>query len=213
MSKHKPVTPPISRAEFREEIKLTAELLDTFHDTGVSLMTRTVYMGSESDGHEGETGTDSKMAERFLKNLHILEQISDDPIKVYTHNPGGDAYAGLGMYDAIVASPCKIEMYVRGYAMSMGSVILQAADKRVLSRNSTIMIHAGDAGYHGHSRTFVKWAKESERIDALIEGIYLDRIREKHPRFSLVRLKEMLDHDYLLSAAQAVELGLADKIG
>lgn len=213
MTRKKTPEVPRNRAEDREEIKLTLELLDTFHDTGVSLLTRTIFMGSEMDTLEGETGTDAKMAERFIKNLHILENISDLPVRVLMDNLGGDVYHGMAIYDAITESPCEVEIIVRGYAMSMGSLILQAADKRCMGKRSTQMIHAGTMGMEAHSRTFVKWSDETKRIDALCEQIYLDRIREKHPRFSLAKLKDMLDHDTIMTAAQSIELGLADKIG
>jgi ATP-dependent protease ClpP protease subunit len=45
-----------------------------------------------------------------------------------------------------------------------------------------------------------------------MEGIYLKRIKEKHPKFTRRKLKEMMNFDCILSAKEAVELGLADKI-
>lgn len=205
--------PQRTRAEDREEIKLTLELLGTFHDSGLSLMTRTIYMGSESDGHEGETGTDAKMAERFIKNLHVLEFLSDDPVIVIANNCGGDIYHGLAIYDAIKQSSCDVTIKVRGYAMSMGSIILQSADTRIMSRTSTQLIHDGEMGIQAHSRTFIKWGEETKRINNWCAEMYLTRIREKHPSFSMKKLLDMLDHDTFLTAEQSIELGLADEIG
>jgi len=58
-----------------------------------------------------------------------------------------------------------------------------------------------------------RWARECERLDEWMEELYLERIREKKPRFSLEALRGLLDHDTFFTAVQSVELGLADVVG
>lgn len=174
-------------------------------------------MGSESSADaqaegNGESGTDHVMAEKVIKNLYILETISQDPIMILANNCGGDEYHGLAIYDAIKDCKSQITIKVLGHAMSMGSIILQAADKRIMSQNAIQMIHYGTWGVRDHSKTTQQWAKEGLRIDKWMEKLYLGRIRQKQPHFSLQRLQKMLDHDTFLTAEQSVELGLADEI-
>lgn len=184
-----------------------------FHDAGLFLPTRTIYMGSEIVDLVGESGTDARMAERVIKNMHVLESISKDPITIIMNNEGGDEYHGLAMYDVISRSECHVKILVRGHAMSMGSIILQAADERVMSENAVQMIHYGVAGLEHHCKTVWKQAEEMERLNDWMEGLYLGRIREKHQYYDLSELKKLLDHDTFLTAAESVELGLADSIG
>jgi ATP-dependent protease ClpP protease subunit len=187
--------------------------IDKLHDYGIYLPTRTLYMGSEtSDLEEGESGTDSKMAEKLIKNLHILDSKNAEPIIIIANNVGGDEYHTFAIIDAIRKCRSHVTVEVYGHAMSAGSLILQAADKRLMGKNAVQMIHYGTWGVHDHAKTAQKWAKEGERIDQWMEQWYMKKIREKHPDFKLKKLKEMLDHDTFLTARQSVDLGLADGI-
>lgn len=186
--------------------------IDKFHDYGLYLPSRTIYMGSEIVGEDTESGTDALMAERVVKNLHILDKQSEEEITIIMNNLGGDVNHGLAIYDSIRACRSKVTIKVFGNAMSMGSIILQAGDERIMGPNAVQMIHYGYLGVHAHAKTAYKQADENKRIDAWMEKMYLEKIREKIADFSPQRLKGMLDHDCFLTAEKSVELGLADKI-
>lgn len=192
--------------------RINKESIDRLYDYDIHVETRTIYMGSvESSISEGESGVETVMAERMIKALHLLDQ-KNEPITIIMNNPGGDWYHGMAIYDAIKACQSEVTVKVFGMAMSMGAVILQAADHRVLAPSSKVMIHYGFAGMEGHSKTFQKWAEEFKRIDKEMELILLDRIKEKHPTFKLDDLEKLLDHDTILSAKDAINLGLADDL-
>lgn len=201
-----------ARSEERDETKLILELAALAHDKDLFFPDRTIFMGSTMD-HGEESGVDAAMAGTFMKNLHVLQSLSHDPVSVVMNNIGGYVYHGLAIFDAIEATPCDLTILVRGHAMSMGSIILQAAKKRLMGRHSTQMIHYGTDGFYGHSRTFIKVADEAKRINQWMEELYLRRIREKRPRFTLRRLRTMLEHDTYLDASESIALGLADGIG
>jgi len=187
--------------------------IDRFHDYGLWVPTRTIWVGSESYSDEGESGVDGFMAERFIKNMVLLENMSSEPITIIMNNIGGDPYHGFAMYDTISLAKSHVTIEVRGHAMSMGSVILQAADKRVMTATSRQMIHYGSGGTGDlHAKTAQKVAKESLKIDKWMESTYLSRIREKHPEYKLEELQKMLDHDTFLTAEESVRLGLADEV-
>ena len=193
--------------------KFNKDEIDRFHDYSIHVPTRTIFMGSESTDIEmGESGTDSAMAEKAIKNLHLLEALSKEPITIIADNVGGDEYHGFAIYDAIRACESHVTIKVFGHAMSMGSIILQAADERIMAPTSRQMIHYGTWGVCDHAKTAQQWAKEGLKIDNWMENMYLDKIHQKNPGFPMAKLKKMLDHDTFLTAKESVNLGLADKV-
>jgi len=165
----------------------------------VDIAGRTLFLGGE---------VDDGMAERFLKGLHLLSGKSSDEINITINTTGGDEYHGMAIFDAIACSRCHVTMTGYGNVMSMGSWIMQAADLRVLSPNATMMIHYGswDKGDE-HVKYQRVQLEEMERINVITELAYLPKTT-----MSLRRLKKMLEDEVYLSAEQAVELGLADKV-
>jgi ATP-dependent protease ClpP protease subunit len=195
--------------------KPTRDDIDKFHDYSIYLPTRTLYVGSEKVSEVddfAESGCDAFMAERIVKNLHILDSTVAEPINIIMNNIGGDTYHCFAIYDAIRACKSHVVVKVVGHAMSAGSIILQAADERIMTPNSCQMIHYGAFAISGHAKTTQKWAEEGKRIDKWIEQMYLKRINEKNPDFKLATLQRRLNHDTFLSAQESVDLGLADKM-
>jgi ATP-dependent protease ClpP protease subunit len=92
------------------------------------------------------------------------------------NNPGGDWYHGMAIYDAIKYSSCECTIKVYGHAMSMGSIILQAADHRIMMPNSRFMIHYGYDGKAGHAKIVYKWADEGKRVNWEMENLYLEKM-------------------------------------
>lgn len=196
--------------------RINKESIDRFYDYDIHVESRTIYMGSvDNDPEHGESGTDSNMAERVIKGLHILDSAApagDRPITILMNNPGGDVYHGIAIYDAVKACKNHITIIVHGHAMSMGSIILQAADHRVMQPNSRMMVHYGTWGHEDHTRNFQKWAEESQRFMDWMESVYLEKIKQKKPNFTKKQLKELCDFDTILTPEEALELGLADEI-
>ncbi len=192
--------------------KLVKDDIDRLHEHGIYSPSRTIYIGSEYVDNEGETGTDAKMAERAVKNLLILDNASDAPITIIMNNLGGDVFHGMAIYDAIKKCRSHVTVKATGYVMSMGSLILQAADSRVLTPHAVMMIHHGYDNQSNHVKTIRNWVEFGKKYDKILNQIYLGKIREKHPEFKEARLDKMLDFDTLLLAREAVDLGLADSI-
>lgn len=189
--------------------------IDKFHDYGIYIPTRTIYMGSEHVSEVddfAESGCDAFMAELAVKNLHILDAMAEEPITILMNNIGGDEYHCFAIYDAIKACRSHVAIKVVGHAMSAGSIILQAADERIMLPTSRQMIHYGTWGTYDHSKTTQKHAAEGLKIDKWMEQMYLQRIKEKNPDYRLATLQRRLDHDTFLTAKESVELGLADKV-
>jgi len=196
--------------------ELKVDDISHFHAHDLHIPTRTLWMGSLSVDEEGnQSGTDIHMAERLVKNLHVLEIASDkaeDPIVILMENPGGNWDAGMTIYDAIHACKNHVTIVCFGEVMSMGSIILQAADERIMAPNSEMMIHYGEDGFFGDPKSFMNWAKRSERLRTKMEDIYLEKMKEKDGSKNRRHIKALLDEDTILTPELAIELGLADKI-
>lgn len=193
--------------------RINRDEVDRFHDYGIYIPTRTLFMGSEEYSMEdGESGTDGKMAERIIKNILILEGLNKEPITIVMNNIGGDVNHGLAIYDTIKNCESHVTIKVLGNSCSMGSVILQAADERIMAPNAVQMIHYGKMSVNDNNKTVLKQVEESKRIDKWMENMYLEKIQQKNPDFKKSRLKQMFTHDTYLTAEQSVDLGLADKI-
>jgi ATP-dependent Clp protease protease subunit len=186
--------------------------IDKLFDHGFYLPKRTIYMGSELVDFEEQSGVDAMLAEKMIKSLLALESVSTEPITILMHNDGGDWDSGMAIYDAIKECKSHVTVKVYGIAASMATVILQAADERIMSPNAEMMIHYGQSGFHGEDKTLARWAKRFKEINKKMERIYLEKIKEKNKNFTLHRLQKLLDRDTFLSAKEAVELGLADKV-
>lgn len=186
-------------------------------ECGVDLEHRIIDLSSVSTDHEScETGVDSMLAKRVVNGITLLElqdPNGDKPIHFHMIQPGGDEFACAAIYDSIRHCKSPTTITVNGMAMSAGSIILQAAKKRIVMPSAWVMIHYGSWGYNDHPKIMYKWAKQGEKMDAWMEQVYLERIREKHPNFKLKDLEKLLNFDTILSAQESVDLGLADQVG
>lgn len=192
--------------------RIVKESIDRFYDYDIYPETRTLYIGSVSILGGEESGVDAHMAERAIKGLHILDSSSDKPIRIIMNNPGGDKYHGLAIYDAVKACKNHVTITIYGHVMSMGSIILQAADTRIMSANSRMMVHYGTWGAQGIPKVVYSWIEEGKKYDKIMEDIYLESIKKIKPRFSREEVKALLDTDTILNAQECIDLGLCDKI-
>ena len=170
----------------------------------------------------GEPGVEYMMATKVIKNLHVLKNISrTEPITIHLHTCGGFVEEGLAIYDAIKLMPYKVKMISYTHARSMSSIILQAADERILLPNSYYMFHDGEMYTGGTKKQVVSSVEFWEKQDGSMMEIYIDTLKyrgKKYSGWSRDKIKQMLrEHmdkkeDVYLTAQQAVEWGLADKI-
>ena len=162
-------------------MKISKEEIEMFHNYKVWISKRTIYMGSESYDEEGdESGTDNFMVERFIKNIEILESMNHKPITIIMQNCGGDIHSGMALFDRIKLSPCYVTIKVFGEASSMGSLILQAADLRLMSENAVQIIHYGSFSVGGEAKSAYRFVEEFKRIDKFMEKLYMEKIKKSN---------------------------------
>lgn len=187
------------------------EDIDRYFDYGILPGKRILYLGSHSEAGEEESGTDHRMCEDFVKGLTFLHHIGKTkPITVYMNNLGGCWYNGMAMFDLMRECPCHITMVAIGQVCSMGSIILQAADTRIITKNCVMMIHDGSESLNGSPRSVENWAAHVKSIRYDMYEIYLERIKAKKPRMTVGKVEAMCSADTIFDAKQAVDFGLAD---
>lgn len=180
------------------------------NDEIYNLQTYGIYPSARSLFLVGDI--DEELAEKFLKNIIALSEKSED-IYVYIMSNGGDVSAGRAIYDAILACECNVTAIVYGYACSAASFILQAADHRVLMPNAYIMIHVGSEGHdENHPQNIKAWRGFYDFLEDWMEKVYLERIKERKPRFTKRKVKELLVWDKIIQGKEALELGLVDEV-
>ena len=180
-----------------------------FFEHDVDLANRHILIGVG----QWDCEVDFSMAERAIKGLSLLEaQGTDKPINATLTTFGGCEYYGLSIFGAVQSCKSYVSMLGRGPVMSMGAWILQAADERVLDPHATVMIHYGSFYLNDSAVNAYRWVDEFKRLDKKMEDTFLAKIKEKHPRFPRAKIREMLRFDTILTAKQAVALGLADRI-
>lgn len=150
---------------------------------------------------------------RALDVIAGLSELSDrDTINVRINSPGGSVYEGLAMYDAlrmVSARGKKVVVRIDALAASIASIVAMAADELVFAEDARLMIHNPFAYAAGEAEDLRKLAAELDAVKARIIEIYTRKAGDK---ITAEKLSEMMSAETYLSAQEALELGLADRI-
>jgi ATP-dependent Clp protease, protease subunit len=165
------------------------------------LKDRIVFLGS---------AINDEVANSIVAQLLFLQ--SDDPkadIHLYLNSPGGSVSAGLAIYDTMQFVTCDVATYCIGQCASMGAVLLTAGHtaKRFALPNSRIMIHQPLAGMEGTAEEIMIHAKEFKKVKQKLNNILI-----KHTGHPLVKIEQDTDRDRFMSAEEALEYGLIDRV-
>ena len=165
------------------------------------LRERIVFLGQE---------VDDQIANLICAQLLFLE--AEDPekeISLYVNSPGGYAYAGMAIYDAIQHVQPDVKTICVGMSMSAAAMILcgGAPGKRFALPNSKMMIHQGSAGFRGtpsdidiHAREVLSMTRRMAEIIARHSGREVEQVLQE------------IDRDRFMSPEEAVEYGLIDGV-
>ena len=159
---------------------------------------------------EGEVH--DQMANLIVAQLLFLESEDDKKdISVYINSPGGSVTAGMAIYDAIQFIGPDVSTIVMGQACSMGSLLAQAGakGKRYILPNARHMIHQPSGGAQGKATDMLIQVKEILEMKKVLTQIYVDH---NSAGKNFEELAADMERDNFMSAAKAVEYGLADKV-
>jgi ATP-dependent Clp protease, protease subunit len=133
------------------------------------------------------------------------------PIEVILNSPGGRVTEGLALFDYLrwlSGQGHHITTVALGRAASMGSVLLQAGDTRVVGRNSMIMLHEVAAGASGTVQRVQDQVVHMNRVQEQLIALLCERSKLTPAKLR----KRWVHHDWWLSASEALEFGLVDEI-
>ena len=195
--------------------------ISDIHTSNIDVENRIIYLQEKEDTSDSP-GVDFRMVQNFTKNINILQNQSSDPITVYLQTIGGCWWSGMGVYDVIKLCKCKVTIIGYAQICSMGTVIMQAADRRILMPNCVFMCHYGSSEISGDYLSSQNEARiEKEMTNKMVE-IYAEKCHRCGQFFmdredSLGKVKtyikrKMKDGDWYLNADQALDYGFIDKI-
>ena len=165
------------------------------------LKDRIIFLGDE---------VNDATAGLIVAQLLFLE--ADDPdkdIHLYINSPGGSITAGMAIYDTMQYIKPDVSTICIGMAASMGAFLLSAGakGKRMALPSARIMIHQPLGGAKGQATDIELEAKEILRMKDMLIGIMAENSGQPFDK-----VKEDCERDHYLSAAEAVEYGLIDKV-
>lgn len=165
------------------------------------LKDRIIFLGQQ---------VDDQISNALVAQMLFLQ--SDDPkadIHLYINSPGGSITAGMAIYDTMQFVSCDVATYCIGQAASMGAALLTAGapGKRFALPNARIMIHQPLAGMQGTAREVEIHVEELRRIKQRMNELMIE-----HTGHSLEKIEEDTDRDRFMSAEEACEYGLIDKV-
>jgi ATP-dependent Clp protease protease subunit len=184
---------------------------------------------SEEENEEGETGHEAilvqqllktrtillsgeinkSLAERIIRQILLLEDEGDDPIKIFIDSPGGDADAGFAIFDMIRFIKPKVYTIGMGLVASAAAIILLAAprEQRVALPNSHYLIHQPLSGIRGVATEIEIHARELDKLREKINHLIADETGNP-----LKKVEKDTDRDFWMNANDAQEYGLISTI-
>ncbi len=182
-----------------EERRLNVAAMDVFSRL---MMDRIIFLGAPIDDDV------ANIVQAQLLFLASTENGQSD-ISIYLNTPGGVVSAGLGIYDTMQIVAPDIATICTGQAASMGAVLLCAGTKgkRSVLQHSRVMIHQPLGGAQGQTSDILIAAKEIEKCRT-----ELYRIISEHSGQPYEKVFADGDRDYWMSAQEAVDYGMVDRI-
>ena len=141
--------------------------------------------------------------------LYLEAQDPDKDIQFYINSPGGSVTAGMAIYDTMQYIKCDVATICVGMAASMGAFLLAAGTKgkRMALPNAEIMIHQPSAGTQGQ---ITDMAIHMKRLQTIKER--MNRILADNTGRTVEEATAACERDNFMSAQEAVEFGLIDKV-
>lgn len=160
----------------------------------------------------GEEVTDASASTVIAQMLFLEAQDSDKDIQLYINSPGGSVSAGFAIYDTMQYIKCDVSTICVGLAASFGAFLLAggAKGKRIALPNAEIMIHQPLIGGNGVSGSASDVQIVSTKLQKTKER--LNRLLAENTGRDISEIVAATERDNYLSAEEALEFGLIDKI-
>ena len=152
---------------------------------------------------------DDNLANIIVSELLYLDSLNHDDISLYINSPGGSITSGMAIMDTMNFIKSDVSTICLGMAASMGAFLLAAGTKgkRLALPNAEIMIHQPLGGAKGQATDIEIAAKHILRTKERLNAILAERTGQP-----IERIKEDTERDNYMSAQEALDYGLIDKI-
>ena len=181
-----------------EERKMNVATMDVFSRL---MMDRIIFLGVPINDY---------VANIIQAQLLFLESTDkSQEINLYINSPGGQVYAGLGIYDTMQLVTPPISTICTGMAASMAAVLLCAGEKgkRSALKHSRVMIHQPLGGVQGQASDIEITAKEIQKLKKELYDIIAD-----HSSQSFEQVAKDSDRDYWMTSNEAKNYGMIDEV-
>ena len=159
-----------------------------------------------------DTDVNEHSASLVVAQMLFLEaEDPDSDILFYINSPGGVVTAGMAIYDTMNFIKCDVSTIVMGQACSMGSCLAQAGSpgKRLILPNARHMIHQPSGGARGQATDIQIQAQEILKMKKYLTEIY---VKHNTKGKTFEQLTNDMERDNFMSAQEALDYGLADRI-
>lgn len=200
---------------------MNRDIVSEIHNYGIDVKNREIYINEFDDSGES-AGVDHRMLQNFIKNINILKNLNKEPITIHMQTVGGCWYSGMGIYDAIRNCRCKTTFIAYGQLCSMGTIIIQSATKRLITENSTFMVHWGSSEISGHYLSSQNLAAFEKNAAQQMVDIYAEKCHKtgkffKESDYSLSKTKAYIKRklnggDWYMTPNEAIDFGFVDGI-
>ena len=152
-----------------------------------------------------EIGFYGLTAKNIQQQLAFLGDVNR--INLHLNTPGGSVADGLAIFNLFRSHPAHVAVYIDGVVASMGTVIAMAGDEIIMPENTLMMIHAPWVWAEGNAEELRSTADDLDKMADAMMATYTTRTG-----LSEDEVRQMMSRDTWLTAAEAVELGLADRM-
>ena len=144
-------------------------------------------------------------AKSFRDDLARLGVVGE--LRIFINSPGGSVFDGVAIFNQIARHKARKVVHIDGIAASIASVIAMAGDEILIAENGMMMIHSASGVTMGTAEDHLEMARSLERVDESIINTYVNRTGG-----DVDRIREMMAATTWMTAAEAVDLGFADKV-
>lgn len=207
---------------YPKKVTSIEQLISDVHNHNINNQSRELYLHGHIDSYDEEPGVDYRMSTSFIKNIHLLQSQSFKNILVHMHTIGGSWHDGMAMFNSMRFSKCPITILAYAQASSMSGVVLQAADKRILTPDCELMIHHGSISLDDNTMAVKSAVDQNEKYckrmlqifaqRAILGKYFKDRNFGIKKTMSFIDSKIRQSSDWYLSAEEAVYYGFSDGI-
>lgn len=152
---------------------------------------------------------DQSAASICMQLLFLEAENPKKEISMYINSPGGVVTSGMAIYDTMQFIRPPVATLCIGQAASMGSLLLCAGEKgmRYALSNARVMVHQPSGGFQGQASDIERHAEDIIKMKRRLNDIYV-----KHTGQPYEVIERTLDRDYFMTAEQACEFGLVDRV-